>query len=122
MRKKPTYDWDWFESHTPFKSILEKMCELEIEHEIHKIPVWMTYTINHHYKIRYNRSKFERDFNSIKAALLKTNICKKNPDVYEWVNERECNKRTFNDFIIDGCIGSRKNMCCSFEWNDMSDN
>lgn len=121
MRKKPTYTWEWFENHTPFKNVLEKMCDLQIEHEIHKIPVWMSYTINHHYKIRYNHSIFERDFDKIKAALLKTNICKNNTDVYEWVNKRECNKRTFSDFVTYGCIGSGKNKSCSFEWDDMSD-
>lgn len=120
MRKKPMYDWDWFESHTPFKSTLEKMCGLEIEHEIHKIPVWMSYTVNHHYKIKYNHALFERDFAAIKAALLNTNICKNNADVYELVNKRECNKRTFSDFVTYGCIGSRKNKSCSFEWDDMS--
>lgn len=119
MRKKPTYDWEWFESHTPFKSILEKMCGLEIEHEIHRIPVWMHYTINHHYKIRYNHPIFERDFDKIKAALLKTNICKNNTDVYEFVNKRECSKRTFSDFVTYGCI-CIKNKSCSFEWDDMS--
>jgi hypothetical protein len=121
LRKKPTYDWEWFENHTPFKSTLEKMCDLQIEHEIHRIPVWLgCYTINHHYKIKYNHLTFERDFTAIKAALLKTNICKSNADVYEFVNKRECSKRTFSDLVLDGCI-CRKNKSCSFEWDDGSD-
>lgn len=121
MRKKPTYDWEWFENHTPFKSTLEKMCDLQIEHEIHRIPVWLgCYTINHHYKIKYNHLTFERDFAAIKAALLKTNICKNNADVYEFVNKRECSKRTFSDLVLDGCI-CRKNKSCSFEWDEGSD-
>lgn len=118
MRNKPTYDWEWFENHTPFKSILEKMCGLEIEHEIHKIPIWFHYTINHHYKIKYNYAAFERNFTAIKAALLNTNICKNNADVYEFVNKRDCSKRTFGDLVLDGCI-CRKNKSCSFEWYDM---
>jgi hypothetical protein len=118
MRNKPTYDWEWFENHTPFKSTLEKMCGLEIEHEIHKIPVWFSYTINHHYKIKYNYAAFERNFAAIKAALLNTNICKNNADVYEFVNKRDCSQRTFGDLVLDGCI-CRKNKSCSFEWYDI---
>ena len=119
MRKKPTYDWEWFESHAPFKNILEKMCGLKIEHELQRIPtVCGCYAINHHYKIKYNKKLFEDNFEAIKQALLKTNICKHNKDVYEFVNEKEFNNRTISDLVIYGC-GCFKYHSGSFEWDDM---
>jgi hypothetical protein len=121
MRKKPTYDWEWFESHAPFKSTLEKMCDLQINHEVQRIPTiagcWAT---NHHFKIKYNRQLFERDFELIKSKLLKTNICKNNKDVYEFVEEQTCCKRSFGNLIMYGC-GCYKYRSGSFEWDDMSD-
>lgn len=121
MRKTPTYDWEWFESHTPFKNILTKTCDLEIEHEIHRIPtIAGCYTINHHYKIKFNLPVFERDFEKIKKLLLNTNICKKNKDVFDFVNEKECSKRTMCDWILYGC-GCMKYNGGSFEWDLMCD-
>lgn len=117
-RKAPTYDWDWFEIHTPFKSILERTCDLEIEKEVHRIPtIAGYYTTNNHYKIRYNQPVFERDFDNIKSLLLNTNICKKNKDVFDFVNEMDCSKRNAGRLIMYGCI---KNVSGSFEWDDMS--
>ena len=61
MRAKPTYTWEWLESHAPFKKILEKMCGLKIDHELQRIPtVCGCWTTNHHYKIKYNKALFER--------------------------------------------------------------
>ena len=120
MRNKPTYDWEWFESHAPFKNILAKTCGLEIEHEIQRIPtIAGCYSINHHYKIKYNRPVFEKDFDKIKSLLLKTNVCKKNQDVFDFVNDKECNKRTMSDWVLHGC-GCMKYHSGSFEWDDMS--
>lgn len=122
MRNKPTYDWEWFESHAPFKNILAKTCGLEIEHEIQRIPtIAGCYTINHHYKIKYNRPVFERDFDKIKSLLLKTNVCKKNQDVFDFVNELECDKRSISELVLWGC-GCFKYHSGSFEWDDMSNN
>jgi hypothetical protein len=119
-RKKPTYDWEWFESHTPFKSTLEKMCNLTIEHEAQRVPTIAGYwTTNHHYKIRFNGALFERDFDKIKEKLLNTNICKNNRDVYEFVAEQTCCKRSFGNLIMYGC-GCYKYHGGSFEWDDMT--
>lgn len=119
-RKAPTYDWDWFESHAPFKSILERTCDLEIEKEVQKIPtIAGGYTTNNHYKIRYNHPVFKRDFDKIKSLLLNTNICKKNKDVFDFVNEMDCSKRNAGYLIMYGCI---KNVSGSFEWDCMTDN
>lgn len=122
MRKKPTYTWEWFESHSPFKNILAQMCDLTIEHELHRIPtIAGCWTTNHHFKIRYNGELFAKYFDRIKEKLLKTNICKYNKDVYDFVEEQTCCKRSFGDLIIYGC-GCYKYHSGSFEWNDMSDN
>ena len=117
-RKSPTYDWEWFESHAPFKSILTATCDLNIEKEIQKIPtIAGCYATNNHYKIRYNRPVFERDFEYIKSLLLKTNVCKRNKDVFDFVNEMDCSKRSACNLIMHGCI---RNVSGSFEWDDMS--
>lgn len=122
MRNKPSYDWEWFESHAPFKNILEKMCQLNIEHEVQRIPtVAGCYAINHHYKIKYNRKMFEQYFDTIKSMLLNTNICKKNKDVFDFVNEKTCNKRTMGDWVLYGC-GCMKYNGGSFEWDFMDEN
>ena len=119
MRSKPSYTWEWFESHAPFKRILEKMCELNIKHEIHRIPtIAGCYAINHHYIISYNRKLFEDNFDAIKKAILKTNICKHNADVYDFVNEKTFSNRTISDLIIYGC-GCYKYHSGSFEWHDV---
>lgn len=121
MRKTPTYDWEWFESHTPFKNILAKTCDLEIKHEIQRIPtIAGCYTTNHHYKIKFNLPVFERDFEKIKRLLLNTNICKNNKDVFDFVNEKECSKRTVCNWILHGC-GCMKYRSGSFEWDLMCD-
>lgn len=122
MRNKPTYDWEWFESHSPFKNILSKTISLDIEHEIQRIPtIAGCYVINHHYKITYDYAAFERDFEKIKSMLLKTNICKNNKDVFDFVNEKKCNKRSFGDLVLYGC-GCYKYHGGSFEWHDVSSN
>ena len=51
--------------------------------------------------------------------LLNTNVCKKNKDVYDFVNEMDCSKRNIAYLIIDGCI---KNVSGSFEWDYMTGN
>ena len=118
MRKAPTYDWEWFTSHIPFKSIFEKTCGLEIEKEVQKIPtIAGYYTTYNHYKIKYNHPVFERDFEKIKSLLLNTNVCKKNKDIFDYVIEKDCSKRSAGDLIMFGCI---KNVSGSFEWDCMS--
>lgn len=120
MRKKPTYTWEWFESHTPFKKILENMCELHIDHEVQRIfTIAGNYVINHHFIITYNRKLFEDNFEAIKQALLKTNICKNNKDVYEFVSEKTFSNRTISDWVAHGC-GLYKYHGGSFEWHDTS--
>ena len=117
MRKAPTYDWEWFESHSPFKKTLEKMVDLSIDHEIQRIPtIAGCYAINHHYIITYNKKRFEDNFDEIKKMLLNTNICKRNNDVYSFVEELSCCGRSFGDLIMHGC-GCYKYHSGSFEWH-----
>ena len=121
MRNKPPYDWEWFESHTPFKSILEKAVELVIVHEVQRIPtIAGCYSINHHYNITYNKKLFEDNFDIIKQMLLDTNICKHNKDVYDFVERQTKGKRSFCDIIAQGC-GCYKRHSGSFEWHDSSE-
>jgi hypothetical protein len=57
---------------------------------------------------------FEEKFEEVKEKLLKTNICRKNQEIFEWINELECSKRTISMVITDGCIA---NVSGSFEWD-----
>lgn len=114
-RKTPTYDWDWFENHTPFKKILTETCGLEIEKEVHKVYVFAgIYQTNNHYKIKINYSLFANNFDNIKARLLNTNVCKKNKDVFDFVNKATCCKRDLCFLITDGCMAINGG---SFEWD-----
>ena len=115
MRKQPTYNWDWFESHTPFKKILTETCNLEIEKEVQRFYVFAgIYQTRNHYKIKVNYHLFQSNFDKIKNLLLETNVCKKNKDVFDLVNKSECNKKDLGFLIIDGCIA---NVSGSFEWD-----
>jgi hypothetical protein len=120
MRNKPTYDWEWLQSHAPFKNILAKTCDLEIEKEVHKIPtIAGYYTTNNHYKVKYNYATFERDFDKIKNLLLNTNVCKNNDEIFNYVNKMNNSEKSFSNLVIRGCI---KNCSGSFEWDNMSNN
>ena len=105
MRKTPTYDWEWFISHAPFKKILTEYCDLNIEKEITRFYVvcgiWDT---SNHYKITVSLKKFEDNFEEIKDKLIKTKVYKKNDEVFEFVNYLEPNKHDLCRLILDGCI------------------
>lgn len=115
MRKLPTYDWEWFESHTPFKKILTEICGLEIKKEVQKFHVFAgIYQTSNHYKIKINYSLFESNFDKIKNMILKTNACKKNKEIFDWINKMECSKRELCSLITDGCMAIDGG---SFEWD-----
>ena len=120
--KTPAYEWDWFESHAPFKKTLEQLCALEITHERHKyFGLTGDAMIKHHFKISYDKSLFERYFATIKSALLSKPVCKHNADVKEFVESLKCDKRSFCNLVLHGC-GCMKYSAASFEWHDISEN
>ena len=120
MRNKSTYDWEWFECHAPFKKTLEKFCRLEIRHERHKyFGITGDVMFKHHFIITYDKAAFARYFNSIKSALLCSNVCKHNADVKDFVEKLKCDQRSFCDLVLHGC-GCIKYRAASFEWHDMS--
>ena len=115
MRKSPTYDWEWFERHTPFKKILTETCGLEIKKEIYRIYVFAgIWQPTNYYRIKINYPLFEANFEKIKNLLLNTNVCKKNKDVFDYVNSIACSKRELCSLVHDGCM---KNPTGSFEWD-----
>ena len=61
-----------------------------------------------------SESMFEEKFEEVKERLLKTNICRKNKEIFDWINELECSKRAMCMVITDGCIA---NVSGSFEWD-----
>lgn len=116
MRQKPTYDWEWFTSKTPFKKIFEKYCNLSIEKEVVEYRVFAStlYNTRNVYKITVNRSSFTKHFDEIKNKLLSTNVCKHNSGIYNYVNNIKDSTVDFCHLITEGCI---KNADGSFRWN-----
>lgn len=116
MRKVPTYDWDWFTSHAPFKKILTEYCDLKIEKHTEKFAVCCgIWDISNHYEITVNLKKFKENFEEIKTKLLNTRVCKNDKDVVEFVNCLNPNdKFDLCCLIMDGCI---KNCEGKFTWH-----
>lgn len=113
-RKKPTYDWDWFDTHAPFKKILEKTCELEINKEIVRYRFFGSVSSYNNYKIKLNYPMLKRNFEQIKQQILNTRICKHNQDVCDFVNAINIsNPSNMCDLIIEGCIS---NASGNFYW------
>lgn len=115
MRKTPTYDWAWFESHTPFKKILEETCELEIE--VESVPyrvfgdIWSTYK---QYYIKVNYPMFQNNWEEIKTRVLNTRVCKHNQEIFDYINKMNSSKKDACYLILDGCIS---NVGGSFKWD-----
>lgn len=115
MRKAPTYDWEWFINHAPFKKILTEYCDLDIKKDVRRFAIccgiWDT---SNEYNITVSLKKFEDNFGEIKSELLKTNVCKKNEEIFDYVNKIKCDKQDLCFLIIDGCIANCEGR---FEWH-----
>lgn len=115
MKKTPTYDWAWFESHTPFKKILEETCGLEIEKEA--VPyrvfgnIWST---RNQYNIKLNYPALQDSFEQIKKRLLNTRVCKHNKEIFDYVNKMTSSKKDVSYLILDGCMSYGSG---SFKWD-----
>lgn len=115
MSKTPTYDWNWFKSHTPFKKILEETCELEIEKEYIPYHVFGNiWSKGIRYNIKLNYPMLQSNFKEIKRRLLNTRVCKHNKDVFDFVNKKECTKRDICALVMDGCLSYDS---ASFTWD-----
>ena len=114
----PSYSWEWFENHAPFKNILERYCDLRIYHRFQKYSYFGIN--NHHYEIFYDKALFVENFDKIKNEMLHTRVCRGNKDVYDFVNKKECNNRSISDLIVYGC-GCMRHQSASFEWHDVSE-
>lgn len=113
--KSPTYDWDWFDNHMPFKPILEKYCDLEIEKEYIPYRVFgSVWSKRIHYNIVVDYNKFSDNFVLIISDILDTRVCKNNEEVFNFVKEISCDKRGLSKLILDGCIAKAEG---SFEWD-----
>ena len=106
MRKTPTYDWYWFETHAPFKKIFKEACELEIKKEIVSYYSLGFREFESHYHIKLNYKMLQDSFEEIKRRLLSTRVCKYNEEIYDYVNEIECDKHDITYLIIDSCTTS----------------
>lgn len=113
---KPTYDWKWFEEHTPFKKTFEKYCDLTIDKESVRYTVFgYIRDTRPHFNIELSYRKVLENFDEIKNNLLNTRVCKNNREIFDYVSEKECTKMDISDLIIDGCLPSFDS--ASFSWN-----
>lgn len=113
MRNKPTYDWDWLESHAPFKKVLEEECGLKIKKKIIDKQSGSIQYKDNQFIIEVSLDSYIRNFSGIKEQLLNTRVCKNNPDIYIYTAMVLPNKRGLEDLIITCCI---KNCRGSLQW------
>lgn len=115
MKKTPTYDWHWFESHTPFKKILEETCELEIEKEVIPYHVFGNiWSKGNRYNIKLNYPMLQNNFEEIKRRVLDTRVCKHNNEIFEYISKMEYDKKDICYLVLHGCIA---NASGSFSWD-----
>lgn len=115
MQKTPSYDWEWFRSHAPFRKIFEELCELEIEKEV--IPyrvIGNIWSKGLKYNIKLNYPMLQDNFAEIKKRILNTRICKHNKKIFDWISELECSKGKISEVITRGCLIYES---ASFSWD-----
>lgn len=118
MRKTPTYDWHWFESHTPFKKILEEACELEIEKEVIPYRVFGNiWSKRIHYNIKLNYPMLQDNFEEIRRRILNTRACKYNKEIFDYVNKIGSTKKDVCFLVTNGCM-SYSSASFSWDWCD----
>ena len=118
MIKTPTYDWEWFDSHTPFKKILEETCELDIEKEIIPYRVFGNiWSKRVHYNIKLNYPMLKDNFEEVKRRILNTRVCKYNKEIFDYVNKMESSKKDACNLVTDGCM-SYSSASFSWDWCD----
>nr|DAZ83357.1 MAG TPA: hypothetical protein [Caudoviricetes sp.] len=89
-------------------------CDLQIVKKIHYYYVICGNLISDNkYFIKVDYQVFKNNFHKIKRRLLNTNICRKNIDVKEFVEDIKCNKSDLCDLIMTSCI---KNASGIFQW------
>ena len=104
MRNKPVYDWDWLESHTPFKKILEEECGFKVERKVIDKQAGNIRYKDNRFIIEVSLGSYINNFSKIKERLLNTRVCKNNPDIYAYTAMVLPNKRGLQDLIITCCI------------------
>lgn len=115
MRKTPTYDWEWFNSHTPFKKILEETCELEIEKEVIPYRVFGNiWSKRIHYNIKLDYLMLKNNFKEIKRRILNTRVCKYNKEIFDYVNKMDGSKKDASNLVTRGCMSYSS---ASFSWD-----
>ena len=116
------YNYEYFNSRTPFRSILSKYCDFSVD--TYRTGSNNSGYVTQHYDISYDAALFMKNVADIKKALLKTKFCKyvegmrekiekipENIDEYE--NAYAIN-RVVSDLVFDGCI---KHNLCSHKYN-----
>lgn len=104
------YNWEYFKDKTPFKNILAKYADLDIDYYWHGY----NYSRTYHYTISYDAKKFIDNISAIKKALLKTKMCQHLDSVRakveaipealdEYANAYAIN-RVVSDLVLEGCL------------------
>lgn len=106
------YDYEYFNNRTPFREILRRFCNLEID--TYRTGSYNYGFVTQHYDISYDAVMFIQNIVEIKQALLKTKFCKyveemrekieKIPETLDEYENAYAINRVISDIIMDGCI------------------
>lgn len=118
------YDYEYFQNKTPFRNIMTKFCDLEIDS--YRTGSYSYGYITQHYNISYDMALFMKNIKEIKDSLLKTKMCKcledvrkKIENIPERVEEYEnayAIGRVASDLIVEGCIRHTASSC-RYNWD-----
>lgn len=117
-----TYDYEYFKDKTPFRNILKKYADLEIDSYWHGY----NYSRTYHYAISYDQKRFIQNVSEIKKTLLKTKMCQYLDSVRrkveaipetleEYANAYAIN-RVVSDLVLEGCLKQTQHSRV-YNWN-----
>lgn len=124
MENVKVYDYEYFNQRTPFRSVMHKFCNLEID--TYRTGSYSFGSVTQNYDISYDAAMFMENIVEIKQALLKTKFCKyvegmkekieKIPETLDDYENAYAINRVVSDIILDGCI-SHKASSHRYNWN-----
>lgn len=132
MENIKVYDYEYFNQRTPFRTVMNRFCNLEID--TYRTGSYDFGSATLHHDISYDAALFIENIAEIKQALLRTKFCKyvesmkekieKIPETLDEYENAYAINKVVSDIIIDGCI-SHKASSHRYNWevkNKYSDN
>lgn len=121
---KKVYDYEYFQNRTPFRNVMIKFCNLEVDSYRTGSPSYGYVT--QHYNISYDMALFMQNIREIKEGLLRTKMCKclegvrkkieNIPENIEEYGNAYAIGQVASDLIVEGCIRHTASSC-RYNWN-----